>query len=124
MLISPLLSLGVPHSMREVNPNRTLDRSMAIKPDIGSAGGQEYPVLRSIQTFLRQMAEGGARPAPMIGGATKNCRTGSGALDSPGPSAFMHGFGPVVRRIDTGTVIEFCIRRAGSRAGASNFLWT
>lgn len=39
---------------------------MAINPNIGEAGGQEYPVLRSIQTFLRQMAEGSARPAPMV----------------------------------------------------------
>src|SRR5437868_5779108 len=39
---------------------------MAVKPDIGSAGGQVYPVLRSIQTFLSQMAEGGARPAPTV----------------------------------------------------------
>lgn len=39
---------------------------MAVKPQIGEAGGQEYPVLRSIQTFLRQMAEGSARPAPMV----------------------------------------------------------
>ena len=35
-------------------------------PEIGTAGGQEYPVLRSIQTFLRQMGEGGARPAPAV----------------------------------------------------------
>lgn len=28
---------------------------MAVRPQIGKAGGQEYPVLRSIQTFLRQM---------------------------------------------------------------------
>src|SRR5436190_2682229 len=39
---------------------------MPVKPQIGEAGGQEYPVLRSIQTFLRQMAEGSARPAPMV----------------------------------------------------------
>jgi len=36
------------------------------KPEIGQKGGQEYPVLKSIQTFLKQMAEGGARPAPTV----------------------------------------------------------
>src|ERR1051326_6003595 len=35
-------------------------------PGIGQKGGQEYPVLKSIQTFLKQMAEGGARPAPTV----------------------------------------------------------
>lgn len=43
--------------------SRTL---MAVKPNIGEKGGQEYPVLRSIQTFLNQMAEGSTRPAPMV----------------------------------------------------------
>ena len=31
---------------------------MAVKPNIGEAGGQVYPVLRSIQMFPRQMADG------------------------------------------------------------------
>ena len=39
---------------------------MAVKPEVGAAGGQKYPVLRSIQTFLRQMAEGGARAATAV----------------------------------------------------------
>jgi len=39
---------------------------MALKPTVGVAGGQEYPVLRSIQKFLQQMAEGGARAAPTV----------------------------------------------------------
>lgn len=39
---------------------------MTLKPDVGTAGGQKYPVLRSIQTFLGQMAEGGAQPAPAV----------------------------------------------------------
>ena len=39
---------------------------MAVRPNIGEKGGQEYPVLRSIQTFLNQMAEGSTRPAPMV----------------------------------------------------------
>jgi hypothetical protein len=39
---------------------------MPENPEFGEAGGQKYPVLRSIQTFLQQMAEGGARPAPTV----------------------------------------------------------
>ena len=39
---------------------------MSFTPEIGTAGGQQYPVLRSIQTFLRQMGEGGARSAPAV----------------------------------------------------------
>ena len=39
---------------------------MHLRPEVGCAGGQEYPVLRSIQTFLNQMAEGGARAAPTV----------------------------------------------------------
>ena len=37
-----------------------------MQPSFGQKGGQEYPVLKSIQTFLKQMAEGGARPAPTV----------------------------------------------------------
>ncbi len=37
-----------------------------VRPDVGSKGGQQYPVLRSIQKFLQQMAEGGARAAPTV----------------------------------------------------------
>ena len=36
------------------------------RPEIGQKAGQEYPVLKSIQTFLKSMAEGGARPAPTV----------------------------------------------------------
>lgn len=36
------------------------------RPEIGQKGGQEYPVLKSIQSFLKQMAKGGARPAPTV----------------------------------------------------------
>src|SRR5438445_1589426 len=39
---------------------------MPVNPGVGSAGGQQYPVLRSIQKFLQQMAEGGARAAPTV----------------------------------------------------------
>jgi hypothetical protein len=39
---------------------------MPLKIEIGTAGGQEYPVLRSIQSFLGQMAERGARLAPLV----------------------------------------------------------
>jgi hypothetical protein len=39
---------------------------LATKPELGAAAGQKYPVLRSIQTFLGQMAEGGAHPAPAV----------------------------------------------------------
>ena len=39
---------------------------MPLKLEIGTAGGQEYPVLRSIQSFLGQMAEKGARLAPLV----------------------------------------------------------
>lgn len=39
---------------------------MSVRPGVGREGGQEYPVLRSIQTFLNQMAEGGARAAPTV----------------------------------------------------------
>ena len=39
---------------------------MSVRPNIGEKGGQEYPVLKGIQTFLSQMAEGSARPAPMV----------------------------------------------------------
>lgn len=39
---------------------------MPANPDIGRPGGQRYSVLRSIQTFLQQMAEGGARTAPTV----------------------------------------------------------
>jgi hypothetical protein len=30
-------------------------------PEIGKAGGQEFSIVRSIRTFLEQMAEGSAR---------------------------------------------------------------
>jgi sacsin len=39
---------------------------MPVRPEFGEEGGQRYPVLRSIQTFLQQMAEGGARAAPTV----------------------------------------------------------
>src|SRR5262249_48465574 len=39
---------------------------MALRPDVGTAGGQKYPLLKSIQTFLGPMAEGGARAAPVV----------------------------------------------------------
>lgn len=39
---------------------------MGERPSIGRAGGQQYPVLRSIRTFLQQMVEGGACPAPTV----------------------------------------------------------
>ncbi len=39
---------------------------MPLKPAVGAAGGQQYPVLRSIQKFLQQMAEGGARAASTV----------------------------------------------------------
>src|SRR3989441_9423539 len=39
---------------------------MPVNPGVGSAGGQKYPVLRSIEKFLQQMAEGGARAAPTV----------------------------------------------------------
>lgn len=39
---------------------------MPLKPTVGSAGGQQYPVLRSIQKFLQQMAEGDAHAAPTV----------------------------------------------------------
>lgn len=39
---------------------------MSLKPELGRRGGQQYPVLRSIQKFLQQMAEGGARAAPTV----------------------------------------------------------
>ena len=39
---------------------------MPLKPAVGTSGGQQYPVLRSIQKFLQQMAEGGARAAPTV----------------------------------------------------------
>ncbi len=39
---------------------------MPVKPTVGESGGQQYPVLRSIQKFLQQMAEGGARAAPTV----------------------------------------------------------
>ena len=32
---------------------------MAIKPGIGQGGGQKYEIVRAIETFLGQMAEGG-----------------------------------------------------------------
>ncbi len=35
-------------------------------PEIGKAGGQEFSIVRSIRTFLEQMAEGSARPAPTV----------------------------------------------------------
>jgi hypothetical protein len=35
-------------------------------PEIGQKAGQQFPVLKSIQTFLKQMAEGGARPSPTV----------------------------------------------------------
>lgn len=35
-------------------------------PEIGKAGGQEFSIVRSIKTFLEQMAEGSARPAPTV----------------------------------------------------------
>jgi len=44
----------------------TQESHWPVKPTIGTAGGQEYPVLWSNQTFLRQMAEGGARSAPTV----------------------------------------------------------
>src|SRR5438552_12483807 len=39
---------------------------MPVNPGVGSAAGQQYPVLRSIQKFLQQMAEGGARAAATV----------------------------------------------------------
>ena len=39
---------------------------MALKPEIGQEGGQQYPIVKSIQTFLGQMAEGGAQPATTV----------------------------------------------------------
>jgi hypothetical protein len=39
---------------------------MPVDPGFGEEGGQQYPVLRSIQKFLQQMAEGGARAAPTV----------------------------------------------------------
>ena len=36
------------------------------KPEIGKPGGQEFSIVRSIRTFLEQMAEGSARPAPTV----------------------------------------------------------
>ena len=39
---------------------------MASKPDIGHEGGQQYPIVKSIKTFLGQMAEGGAQPASSV----------------------------------------------------------
>jgi hypothetical protein len=35
-------------------------------PEIGKAGGQEFSIVRSIRTFLEQMAEGSASPAPTV----------------------------------------------------------
>nr|MDK2851463.1 sacsin [Candidatus Cloacimonadota bacterium] len=35
-------------------------------PEIGKAGGQEFSIVRSIKTFLEQMAEGSAKPAPTV----------------------------------------------------------
>lgn len=35
-------------------------------PEIGKPGGQEFSIVRSIRTFLEQMAEGSARPAPTV----------------------------------------------------------
>lgn len=39
---------------------------MTSKPEIGREGGQQYPIVKSIQTFLGQMAEGGAQPASAV----------------------------------------------------------
>ena len=39
---------------------------MLLKPEIGHKGGQEFPIVRSIQTFLGQMAEGGAQPGTAV----------------------------------------------------------
>ena len=39
---------------------------MALRPEFGASAGQKYPVLRSIQIFLGQMAEGGARAASAV----------------------------------------------------------
>jgi hypothetical protein len=39
---------------------------LPLKPGVGAPGGQQYPVLRSIQKFLQQMAEGGARAAATV----------------------------------------------------------
>jgi hypothetical protein len=40
---------------------------MPLKPSVGEEGGQKYPVLKSIQTFLNQMmAEQGARAASTV----------------------------------------------------------
>jgi hypothetical protein len=36
------------------------------RPEIGEKGGQEYPLLRGIQMFLGQMAEGGAQAASTV----------------------------------------------------------
>ena len=35
-------------------------------PEIGKAGGQEFSIVRSINSFLGQMGGGSARPAPMV----------------------------------------------------------
>ena len=35
-------------------------------PEIGKPGGQEFSIVRSIRTFLEQMAEGSARPASTV----------------------------------------------------------
>jgi len=40
--------------------------SMAIIPGIGSHGGQQYDIVRAIQTFLGQMAEGGIGVAAAV----------------------------------------------------------
>lgn len=37
-----------------------------MKPKIGREGGQRYPIVKSIKTFLGQMAEGGAQPAASV----------------------------------------------------------
>jgi sacsin len=39
---------------------------MGEKPDVGRAGGQQYPVLKAIQTFLQQMAEGNVATEPAV----------------------------------------------------------
>lgn len=39
---------------------------MAVHPEIGQQGGQQYDVARAIRSFLRQMAEGGTRVAPAV----------------------------------------------------------
>jgi len=42
------------------------EADMLLKPEIGHKGGQEFPIVRSIQTFLGQMAEGGAQPGTAV----------------------------------------------------------